>query len=138
MTLVSFRLDRKNLGNLKELFGKMVQRPPPPPLAKLMASFASFHDLLDPSWPLLWLPFSYEKRKTSVFGNYRSPKNSFFQDGFKCEGYPHSRFPAKKDRILYTTPCLGYLRLPSLSPRVCTGARLSSDPLYPLVVAGCL
>ena len=34
MTLVSFRLFRKNLGNLKEFFGQMVHRPRRPPLAK--------------------------------------------------------------------------------------------------------
>ena len=28
MTLVSFRLFRKNLGNLQEFFGQMVRRPP--------------------------------------------------------------------------------------------------------------
>ena len=32
MTLVSFRLFRKNLGNLRQLFGQMIH--PPPPLAK--------------------------------------------------------------------------------------------------------
>ena len=31
MTLVSFRLFRKNLGSLKEFFGQMAHRPPPPP-----------------------------------------------------------------------------------------------------------
>ena len=34
MTLVSFRLSRKNLGNLRKLFGQMVHRPPPPPPGK--------------------------------------------------------------------------------------------------------
>ena len=34
MTLVSFRLFRKNLGNLKEFFGQIVHRPRRPPLAK--------------------------------------------------------------------------------------------------------
>ena len=29
-----------------------------------MASFASFHDLLDPSWPLLWLPLVLNARAT--------------------------------------------------------------------------
>ena len=35
MTLVSFELFRKNLGNLREFFGQMVHRPPPPPGKKL-------------------------------------------------------------------------------------------------------
>ena len=30
MTLVRFRQFRKNLGNLREVFGQMVHRPPPP------------------------------------------------------------------------------------------------------------
>ena len=30
----SFRLFRKNLGNLRDVFGQTVYRPPPPPLAK--------------------------------------------------------------------------------------------------------
>ena len=31
MTLICFRLFRKNLGNLPEFFGQIVYRPPPPP-----------------------------------------------------------------------------------------------------------
>ena len=31
MALISFRLFRKNLGNLREFFGQMVYRPPPVP-----------------------------------------------------------------------------------------------------------
>ena len=34
MTLFSFQLFRKNLGNLREFFGQMVHPPPPPPLEK--------------------------------------------------------------------------------------------------------
>ena len=35
MALISFRLFRKNLGNLRDFFGQMVYRPrPPPPMAK--------------------------------------------------------------------------------------------------------
>ena len=35
MALVSFLLFRKNLGNLREFFRRMVYRPPPPPGKKL-------------------------------------------------------------------------------------------------------
>ena len=35
MTLVRFRLFRKNLGNLREFFGQMVHRPPSPPWQKI-------------------------------------------------------------------------------------------------------
>ena len=34
MALISFRLFRKNLGNLKDFFGQMVYRPSPPPPGK--------------------------------------------------------------------------------------------------------
>ena len=34
MALVSFRLFRKNLGNLREFFGQMVYLPPPPQAKK--------------------------------------------------------------------------------------------------------
>ena len=43
MTLLSFRLFRKNLGNLREFFGQMVHRPPGKKLPVRLWSF-SFED----------------------------------------------------------------------------------------------
>ena len=54
----SFRLFRKNLGNLRDVFGQMVYRPPPPPGKKFSVR--------------LW------KFQTGIFVEWKAPNNFFY------------------------------------------------------------
>ena len=52
IALVSFRLFRKNLGNLEEFFGQMVYPPPsPPPQPKIARSPMSQFSVTEPAEP---------------------------------------------------------------------------------------
>ena len=50
MALVSFRLFRKNLGNLQEFFGQRVN-PPPPPRQKIARTPMSQFSVTEPAEP---------------------------------------------------------------------------------------
>ena len=58
MALISFRLFLKNLGNLRDIFGQMVYRPPPPPGKKFPVRLCMLITHLDihlkHTWELAW------------------------------------------------------------------------------------